>query len=228
MNSSLPPHSEPHPERALALTYAAPSARSGLAALFALDDALAQLLRTTREPAVGQLRLAWWRESLEKLDHAPAPAEPVLRAIEAEVLPRGIRGAQIVPIVHGWEVLVEESTLEAAALSRFGAGRGTLFELGGVMLGARAADPLADAGAGWALGDLARHLGEPGEAAIARDLAAERLTRATRRRWSGRARALGAMAHLARMDLAIAADAPIPTGAPGRVGRMLWHRLTGR
>jgi phytoene synthase len=64
----------------LALSYAQAPGRGALGALLALDDALAQLLRTTREPALGQMRLAWWREALARLDHDPVPAEPVLSA----------------------------------------------------------------------------------------------------------------------------------------------------
>ncbi|NWP05716.1 hypothetical protein GY977_23280, partial [Escherichia coli] len=82
----MEPNQAVDPERDLILTYAPRAAQSGLQALLALDDALARLLRTTREPALGQMRLAWWREALEKLDHAPAPAEPVLKALETEVL----------------------------------------------------------------------------------------------------------------------------------------------
>lgn len=215
-----------NPERGLVLTYAGPH-RAALAALLALDDALATLLRTTSEPALGQMRLAWWREALERLDTAPAPAEPVLRALAAEVLPRGVTGLSLVPIVHGWEVLVEEEQLDADALRRFGAGRGQLFVAAGAALGA-AGDPLVEAGQGWALADLARNLKEPGEAGEARHQAAPLLASATARRWSGAGRALGAMAHLARLDLALPADTPTPIGAPRRVGRLLWHRLTGR
>lgn len=212
------------PERDLALSYAPIAGRAGLAALLALDDALAQLLRTTTEPALGQMRLAWWREALEKLDHAPAPAEPVLRAIETQVLPKGVRGASLVPIVHGWEVLIEEEVLDGDAIRRFGEGRGHLFVAAGTLLGAEG-DPLPDAGQGWALADLARNLDAERERAIARDLAVPLLASATGARWSRPGRALGALAHLARMDLAEAPKAP---GAPGRVGRLLWHRLTGR
>ncbi|MBB4838948.1 phytoene synthase [Sphingomonas kyeonggiensis] len=212
------------PERDLALSYAPVAGRPGLAALLALDDALALLLRTTREPAVGQMRLAWWREALEKLDRAPAPAEPVLRAIEAEVLPRGVTGASLVPIVHGWEVLIEEEVLDADAIRRFGEGRGHLFVAAGSLLGAKG-DPLAAAGQGWAIADLGRNLDAEDERATARDLAVPLLAKATGTRWSRAGRALGAMAHLARMDLA---EAPKAAGAPGRVGRLLWHRLTGR
>ncbi|SFJ56592.1 phytoene synthase [Sphingomonas sp. NFR04] len=226
MNASLnmPPED---PERALILSYAPAAGRPALAALLALDEALAQLLRTTSAPAVGQLRLAWWREALAKLDTAPPPAEPVLRGLAAEVLPRGVTGASLVPIVHGWEVLVEEEALDGLALARYAAGRGSLFVAAGTVLGAQG-DPLALGGEGWALADLARHLGDGAEADAARSLAAPKLAEALGRRWSRNGRALGAMAHRARMDLDLPFDAPLPIGAPKRVARLLWHRLSGR
>ena len=43
----------------LAMTYAPATKRPALEALFALDDTLAGILRTTREPLVGQMRLTW-------------------------------------------------------------------------------------------------------------------------------------------------------------------------
>jgi 15-cis-phytoene synthase len=211
------------PERGLILAYAPAPRRAGLAALLALDDALAKLLRTTREPALGQMRLAWWREALERLDHAPAPAEPVLRALEADVLAHGVPGKALVPIVHGWEVLIEEELLDADAMRRFGEGRGALFVAGGALLGSRG-DPLAEAGQGWALADLSGNLHDAEEAALAREMAAPLLDAAARERWSREGRALGALAHRARLDLR--PDARL--GSPGRVGRLLWHRLTGR
>lgn len=215
------------PERALILAYAPAAGRPALAALLALDAALAQLLRTTSQPAVGQLRLAWWREALAKLDTAPPPAEPVLRGLAAELLPRGVTGESLVPIVHGWEVLVEEEALDGLALARYAAGRGSLFVAAGAALGA-AGDPLALGGEGWALADLARHLGDGVEADAARAAARPRLADALGKRWSRGGRALGAMAHRARMDLDVAANAPLPIGAPKRVARLLWHRLSGR
>lgn len=210
------------PARALILSYAPPRRKPGLEALLALDDALGALLRTTSEPALGQLRLAWWRESLPKLDSAPAPAEPVLQGISAHVLPQGATGASLVPVVHGWEVLIEEEQLDAAALQRFAKGRGSLFAAAGVVLGAAPGDPLELAGQGWALADLADNLSAPHEAQAARALARPLLSEALGQRWSRQARSLGAMAHLARMELE-------NSGGPvWRVGRLFWHRLSGR
>lgn len=216
----------PHPERDLILTYAPADGRAALAALLALDDALAQLLQTTREPALGQIRLAWWHERLADLDVKAPPAEPVLRGIADHVLSRGVSGASLAPIVDGWEVLLEED-LDADALQRFGEERGHLFVAAGRALGA-GNDPLAEAGQGWALADLARHLGNAGESEIARELARPRLQAAIGRRWSGAGRALGAMAHLALRDLDLPAGTPAPVGAPGRLMRLIWFRLSGR
>jgi phytoene synthase len=224
--TSLTP--ERGPERRILLAYAPASGRGALAALLALDDALATLLRTTRDPALGQIRLAWWREALERLDHAPAPAEPVLSAIARDVLPHGISGADLVPLVHGWEVLLEAEGLDDDALERFAEGRGTLFQLAGRALGTAPGDPLTDAGRGWALADLAANLGDAAEAAVARAKAGPLLRAAAGVRWSARARALGAMTHLARRDLCLAPGQPPPIGSPRRVARLLWHRLTGR
>lgn len=215
------------PERMLALSYAAPDSRAALEALLALDDALAQLLRTTREPALGQMRLAWWRESLAGLDREPAPAEPVLRAIAREVLPKGLRGGSLVPIVHGWEVLIEEEMLDRDALERFADGRGQLFVAAGVAIGAAPGDPLVAAGRGWALADLSRHLQGADEAGRARALAIPLLDEAAAARWSRNGRALGALVHLARLDLRLPKGEQPRIGAPHRVGRLLWHRLTG-
>lgn len=222
----VPPDPAISPERALILSYAPAASRPALAALLALDDALALLLRTTREPALGQLRLAWWREALAKLDREGAPAEPVLRALESEVLVGGIPGEALVPIVHGWEVLIEEDVLDCDALRRFGEGRGQLFVAAGALLGAARGDPLAEAGQGWALADLSRNLRGSGEADMAQALAVPLLEEAAAGRWSRNGRALGALTHLARLDLR--AEGEPPVGAPHRVGRLLWHRLTGR
>lgn len=210
-------------ERRIILTYA-PTRPAGdaLAALLTLDDRLGETLRTTREPMLGQIRLQWWHDSLCRLDIAPPPAEPVLEGIAGHLIPAGITGSMVAEIVDGWQVLLEEQ-LNEAALRRF-AGRGRrLFELAARLADAAPADPVALAGEGWALADVALRLSDPEEAAVARQIAEDMLKQAAAVRWSRNGRALGAMAHLARLDLA-----GVPVGAPKRTGRALWHRMTGR
>lgn len=210
------------PERALALNYADARRRVALAALLALDDVLAQTLRTTREPLVGQMRLTWWFDALAALDRAPPPAQPVLQALASEVLPLGVTGARLAGMIDGWEVLLDPEALDRARLEAYAAQRGALlFDLAGRVLGTSEHDPLAEAGSGWALADLAAHARDADEAKLARQLAAAALGDAMARHWSRAGRPLGALALAARMDL---------DGAPpvGRVARLAWHRLTGR
>ena len=218
-----------NPELALAIGYARRERQSALIALFELDSALAAVLRTTREPLVGQMRLTWWHEALSRLDTAPPPAEPVLVALAGTVLRRGVSGARLAMMIEGWEELLDADPACGEAMTRFAQRRGGgLFGIAGELLGAGASDPLDAAGAGWALSDLARHLRDRTAAERARTLAREALAEATGVRWSRAGRSLGALAHLALRDTAVPLDAPLPVGAPRRVARLAWHRMTGR
>jgi len=217
-----------NPEIELAFSYAAADARPALAALFALDHALAQVLRTTREPAIGQMRLVWWRDRLAALDTAALPAEPVLQALGTHVLPRAVRGTELASLAEAWEAFALADPLDLPALEAFADERGgRLFALAARVLGTDA-ERAREAGRGWALADLARHLRGDQLARAARDSAARALRVLRGDRWPRGARALGALTHLARMDLALPIDTPIPHGAPRRVARLLWHRLSGR
>ena len=211
-------------ERALVLGYAPADARDGLAALLALDERFGAILRTTREPLVGQMRLTWWYEALEALDHAPAPAEPVLAALSQAVV-ASVPGRVLARQVEGWEALLE-TPLTIGALEAHASARGDgLFGAAATLLATPANDTIARAGEGWALADLARHLSDPVLAAAAHAAALSRLSGALDRRWPAGARPLGALAWLARLDLTRPTR---PAGHPTRVVRLLWHRLSGR
>lgn len=219
----------PDPERALALSYAAEPLRPAMAALFALDETLGQVLRTTRESLVGQMRLTWWHSALCALDETPPPAQPVLQALAETVVSRGVAGAALAGLVDGWEILLEPDPLDRAMLTAYAERRGALlFTLAGQLLGADARDPLATAGQGWALADLARHSREASAGVLPRELGREALNGAFPRRWSRAARPLGALALLARMDLELDVDAAPPIGSPRRIARLAWHRISGR
>ncbi len=212
-----------NPERALALSYAPRSARPALTALFALDDTLAAILRSTREPLIGQMRLTWWYEALDRLDTAPAPVEPVMAALQIEVLPLGVSGAMLGKLTDGWEVLLEPD-LDAAAIERFGRDRGRrLFDLAATILTV-SDDRIGLAGEGWALADLAQKLTDTSARELARVRASKLLDQALRGRWPSSARALGALAVSARFDMM---QHPAAPGSPTRVARLAWHRLTG-
>jgi phytoene synthase len=206
------------PERALALSYAAVEARAALATLFAMDDRLRHIVRVARDPTIGAIRLTWWADALERLDTAPPPAEPLLTAVARELLGRGVTGASLASTVDGWDRLLDPTSLDLAAFAEERGGR--LFEAAAVVLGQTDAR-VATVGQGWALADLAR--GWPSWAVEAHRSAGERLTGAFRAPWPRPLRPLSALGLIARFDAA--GDQRI--GSPGRVLRLMRHRLTG-
>lgn len=214
------------PERALALAHVPAACRSALSALWALDERLGTVVGTTREPMIGAIRLAWWREALERLDGAPPPDEPLLVALHAGLLPTGVRGAALETIVDGWEALLAPLPLDDAALETFASRRGdALWRLGAAALGEECPPDIARAGGGWALVDLAFRVSDRMTASRALALARIRLDPTLR--WPRRLRPLGMLAMLARDDARAGLDGDRHPGAPLRIARMLWHRIGG-
>jgi phytoene synthase len=79
-------------DRYLACLFAPEPEREQLFALFAFNHELAKTAEVVSEPMLGQIRLQWWRESLEGI-YSGSPrqhevVEPLARAVEAKQLPR--------------------------------------------------------------------------------------------------------------------------------------------
>lgn len=212
-------------DRTLALAYVPARRRAAVEALWRLDRALAQVLSTGNEPMISRIRLAWWRESLEKLDREKPPAEPVLQAVAGRLLPAGVAGAELAEMEEGWAALLSPDRLGAEDLAIYAGRRGgLLFRFSARLLGAGERDA-APAGERWALLDLARHSAGRADAEAA--LAAAKEIEGPRR-WPARLRPLGMLDMLAERDLARGPGAWEEPGAPARMLRMLRHRLTGR
>jgi phytoene synthase len=156
----------PLPQR-LALAYAPRRRRGETLGLFALDAHLANLVRQAREPLLGQLRLAWWRDRLGERPDARPVGDVLLDLLRAWV---GHEVA-LIALVDGWEHLLAER-LDDAAVDGFAAGRARAFA--GLAEQADLTEyqaPAAAAGRRWALADLAAHLGQGDERARVRDAA---------------------------------------------------------
>jgi phytoene synthase len=93
-------------DRYLSVLYAPAAARPALLALHGLDLELAQVVASTSEPMLGEIRLAWWRDALVALDTGAVPAQPLLALIAAEVLPRGVSGADLALLEDRWLGLI--------------------------------------------------------------------------------------------------------------------------
>src|SRR3954464_873905 len=208
-------------DRILALSYVSARRRPALAALWELDASMGAVLAGGREPMISRIKLAWWRDALETLDRAKPPAEPVLQSLADHVLPGGVAGAELAGMEEGWAVLLSDAPLSTDDLATYAAERGArLFACA-----ARLLESHGEAGGeAWALADLARHCGNAEDRHAA--LAAARALPVPPR-LPHRLRPLGMLDALARRDVKPGRPHWEPQGAPGRMLRMLLHRLTG-
>lgn len=210
-------------DRILALTYVPAKRRAAVDALWRLDSALGNALAGGREPLIARIKLAWWREALERLDREPAPAEPVLRDSAAQLL-GSISGEELAAMEAGWAALPSAETLGADDLDAYARGRGgRLFRYTARLLGGDL-EGLEEAGEAWALVDLARHCATRGDSDVALAAARERRIPAY---WPSRLRPLGMLAMLAARDAEPDRTPWEARGAPGRMWRMLRHRISG-
>lgn len=198
-----------NPDLALAALYLPRMARPNWLAMAALDAVLATAVRGISEPMLGQIKLAWWREELERMTTS---RHPVVMALQNG----GIASAAAAPLVDAWEALLGGE--QADSLARFAAFRGT---------GLAQTDGCAGAEA-WALADLARHSSSFELAQAALDAAGLKLMHAPRRDGGPMGRAVDALMALARRDVARGAGGLEPADHPARVLRVLRQRLIGR
>jgi 15-cis-phytoene synthase len=213
------------PDRVLALSYVPAKRRSAIAALWALDAALGAVLAGGREPMISRIKLAWWRDSLDRLDGARPPGELLLQALAEHVLPLGIRGAELAAMEEGWAVLLSDAALGPADLSLYAEKRGrALFSLSARLLSGTRGEAGFAGGEAWALIDLARHCGNATDA----DSAIEAARRVPPVEVPPRLRPLGMLDALARRDCDPRRPRWEIQGSPGRMWRMLRYRLTGK
>jgi 15-cis-phytoene synthase len=206
------------PDRLTALEATPPRVRPALSALWNLDLAFADIVATTSQPALGAIRMAWWRERLEELDAGQPRAEPRLLAVAAELLPLGISGSVLSKLEDGWLPLLEPFPWgEAQADGLRERGR-TIFAVGAQILGGNPSDA-EPAGALWSLVDGATHCSDPDSRSFlcseARVAAADMPDKVP-----ANVRPLTVLGALAAYDLR-------PGGRLGRVGVALAHRLKG-
>ena len=196
--------------------------RPAFDALFAIDDVMAEVVRTTSEPALGAIRLAWWREALERLDTSPPPAEPRLQAAASELLPRAISGRDLAGLEAGWTALLDEPPWDEAVVEAIAERGRRLFAIGARLLRADN-EKLGDAGATFALAHAARHCSDRASA----EMLVEAGRRMSQQRSAKTLRPLTALTALAVRDLggfpALEVEA-----TPARAVTLLRHRMTGR
>jgi len=173
---------------------------------------MAAVVARATEPALAAIKLAWWRDQLEKLDTEAPPPEPRLQAAASELLSRGIKGVELAQLEPGWATLLDESA-DAKLVEARGE---TLFGLAARLLNASHSG-IAAAGRLYARMDVTRRGLHDFRTAENGQFAAH---------FPPRLRPLTGLASLARRDLVRALDEPQAT--PGRSWTLMRHRMTGR
>jgi len=191
-------------------------------AIWGYDGRLAHIARSTREPTIGQMRLAWWNDVIDDGAGIKGQGEPVIDAMRttgADAAPG------LVAMIDGWEILVVEPEIDVGGLRAYAVGRG-----GGLFRAlageADAPDWLAQVGQVWALWDLAGHVGDERLADEALALARSLVTD-TPPVWPRRWKPLRIAYTLARQDVLAGRRAPV--GMPRALAlRLLRVALFGR
>ncbi len=211
----------------LALSYVPRPQRFRLADLFALDAALGNVVRTTREPMVGRIKLAWWRERLEEVDEGLVPPEPQLQATAQLVAETPLTGAMLAGLTERWEPLLDDFPWECETIGAV-AGRGALmFGYAATVLGAEQPQTAIIAGSLWSLVDVARHCTDEDSRLTLIDAARDQLEEFRADSVDAAIRPLTMLGLLARRDLERWPDIE-PEATPGRAWAMIRHRLTGK
>ena len=188
---------------------------------------MADVVRSSSEPMLGAIRLAWWRERLEELDAgAGPPAEPRLQSVAAELLPRGMAGRDLAALEGGWLRLFDPFPWSIETVEGIWFRGRQLFGLAGRILG-ESDDALQAAGGLWAIVDAARHCSDGGSRKLLLEQGAAFARGLSGAYFPAPVRPLSLLAALAVRD--IGRGEPFEAeGTPARAAVMLKHRVTGR
>ncbi|MEJ7935637.1 hypothetical protein WG907_15410 [Sphingobium sp. AN558] len=205
----------------LILVYASPAHRRADSLIWSLDTRLAGIIRSTRDPLIGQMRIVWWEEALGEASGATGRGDPLLDALRIE----GVAGLPALQsLLGGWEALLNDEW-DDAGLKDYADGRG-----GGLFaaLGRASQAPswLAAAGRLWAYWDLSGHVRDNRLQQRAIVLARRELAALEGVKWPRQWKALRLLTGLASHDVRRGRAAPLGL-TPGLYMRVLWLSAKG-
>jgi phytoene synthase len=130
------------PDRYAAALFLPAPARDRLFALIAYNVELASVASQVKEPQLGEIRLEWWREAIERGFAGEASGNPVADEVVRAARGCGLSPSDLTPLIDArlFDMAVKRMPVEAALNIYLGDTAGTMFGLA-----ARMVDP-ADAG----------------------------------------------------------------------------------
>lgn len=215
-----------NPLQRLIAAYAKSVDRDRYALLFALDARFADVVRSTTEILIGQMRLTWWRDILTM----PASDRPVGEPLVAQISLVEDRGRNLAPLMallDGWEAMLDDFPWDDRQFDHYAASRGEgyfAFAAGGE----KALTPVQiQYSRAWALWDLARHCSDRTMRTAAFDRCMAIVNGQSQPKFDRSGRPLSILCHLMARDVKkrqLADDLYNPASA----ARIIWHGIAGR
>ena len=223
MNHAL---EELEPLQRLIVAYAKSADREHYALLFALDARFAEIVRSTSEILIGQMRLTWWRDILTKpVDERPV-GEPLVEQINRlEAVGRGLE--PLLDLLDGWEVMLDDFPWDDRQFQTYATARGCGFFEFGTAEAQPLTDDQAEYARAWALWDFARHCSDGNMRTLAFDRCSQILASRSGPHFDRSGRPLSILCRLMIRDVRkgqLAADLYTPASA----ARIIWHGIAGR
>lgn len=118
----------------------AQSARTEVLALYALDDELGRIAAAVSQPMLGEIRLQWWRDALERAADGGAPDHPAVEALAPALRGGRLRRDLLETLVRAHEADLDPAPFpdEARMVAWFDAAYGSVMGMA-----ARLLDPAA-------------------------------------------------------------------------------------
>lgn len=215
---------ELEPLQRLIVAYSKSADRSRYALLFALDARFAEILRSTSEILIGQMRLTWWRDIFTKPAAERPSGEPLIEQIN-QLEEKGESLAPLFTLLDGWEVMLDDFPWEDREFENYATSRGRgFFETGLAKSLTKAQSQQAQA---WALWDFARHCSDAAMRQSAFDRCQRILQAQPKVSFDRSGRPLSILCRLMARDASkgqLAAD----LYSPAIAAQVIWHGIAGR
>jgi len=214
------------PLQRLILAYARAADRDRYALLFALDARFADIVRSTTEILIGQMRLTWWRDILTKPASERPAGEPLVEQID-RFEQEGASLAPLLTLLDGWEVMLDDFPWDDRQFASYSAARGCGFFEFGLPHGERVSGGQREWARAWALWDFARHCSDDAMRRSAFDRCTEIVASDPPARFDRSGRPLSILCKLMRRDVRqgqLTADLYSPASAM----HIIWHGISGR
>jgi len=213
------------PLQRLILSYSTRIDRPRYAFLFAFDSRLAEIIRTTSEPLIGQMRLTWWRDILTKPEEERPEGEPLVAIFNAlqcddQALEHLLR------LIDGWEVMLEDFPWDDRQVETYASSRGTGY-FGFGLASHTISEDISRAAELWALWDFALHCSDIGMRTASFARSQKIATETMDPDFDKSGRPLSILYKLALHDVRNE-QLSETLYRPSTAARIIWHGITGK